>query len=182
MTEAADTEERPPAPEGMTKLLVNVATGALIGGVYGSIQSAWFAPHRQGDGMELAVDALPSLKTMWKHVGGNALTLGCVAGIYTVTEGLAASVRGQYDGYTTVSAAFTSGVFVGSKTLKMASAFFYGVGFGFVGLAAHCSGGSYAQEPEKLARFYKYQILDKETGKVREALMGSAPPGVTVDN
>jgi len=175
------TEERPPAPEGMTKLLVNVATGVCMGGVFGSIQSAWFAPRRATDGLEVAVDALPSLKTMWKYVGGNALTLGCVAGVYTLTEGLAASVHGKFDAWTTFSGAFCSGVFVGSRTLSATAAFFYGVGFGLTGLVAHLTQGSYAQDQQAIARFYKYTIVDKETGAVREALMGSAPPGVTCD-
>ncbi|KAK7254167.1 hypothetical protein SO694_00008410 [Aureococcus anophagefferens] len=55
-------------------LLMNTAVGTVCGAVYGSVVSAWVAPKiGKLDGVELSQDALPSFRTMTRHVGGHAL-------------------------------------------------------------------------------------------------------------
>ncbi|KAH8058239.1 hypothetical protein JL722_6094 [Aureococcus anophagefferens] len=55
-------------------LLMNTAVGTVCGAVYGSVVSAWVAPKiGKLDGVELSQDALPSFRTMTRHVGGHAV-------------------------------------------------------------------------------------------------------------
>ena len=154
--------EEPELPEGMTKLLNNVGFAVTMGTVFGSIQSAWLAPHKMTDGVQLAEGVLPSFRTMWFYVGGNAAKMGGVAVAYTLAESVACSMRGGYDWATTMSAAFAAGTFVGtSATLKASNAFFYGLCFSIIGLAVHMTGGSFSQDVEKkFARNRGYRIID----------------------
>ena len=58
-------------------LIMNTMVGAGVGGMYGSVVSAWTAPPTNKlDGIEIRQDALPSLRTMWKHVGRTRPSLG----------------------------------------------------------------------------------------------------------
>lgn len=154
-------EEEPVAPEGMTRFLVNVGTGAGVGAIVGSIQSAWLAPHKMTDGVEIAVDALPSFRQMWKYVGGNAAIGAGIAATYTLSESFMASVRGEFDIYSTISGSFGAGVFVGSRTLSMTRAFVYGVGFALAGIFAHVSQGHYLQDKSRQLRFHEYALNPK---------------------
>merc|ERR1719484_524133 len=74
---------------------MNTAVGTVCGAVYGSVVSAWVAPKiGKLDGVELSQDALPSFRTMTRHVGGHALIFGGVAAAFSVGEAVGGAVRG----------------------------------------------------------------------------------------
>mmetsp|Transcript_13291 Transcript_13291/g.17750 ORF Transcript_13291/g.17750 Transcript_13291/m.17750 type:complete len:159 (+) Transcript_13291:94-570(+) len=146
-------------PQGMEKLLRNMGLGVAIGGIYGSIRSAWDVPRTGSDGITLAVDVLPSFKKMWNYVGGGAALLAGVALTYTLSEGLVASVRGEYDYYSTMSGSFMSGAFIGARSLRALRAFSYGVAFAIVGLTAHIAEENLPKHAEYLKHTRMYRVI-----------------------
>lgn len=141
----------PDPPQGASKLFCNTAAGVAVGGIYGSIMSAWSTPHAPSDGVIVAEEALPSFAKMWRYVGGNAMMFAGFAAAYTIGEQTMASARGESDVFAAASGGFLGGAYLGGlRAVKLAHAFGIASGFGFAAGVIHLAGGAVIQDHEKV--------------------------------
>lgn len=136
-------EERP-------GLLTNTAVGALVGAMYGSVISAWVAPPvGPSDGVAITVDALPSFRTMWRHVGGQALVFAAVAASFSVGEAFGQAVRGKQDVVGAISGGAFAGLAVGARQKTFGHGSACVIGFATLSGVVHMAHGSMFQHKEE---------------------------------
>lgn len=134
-------------------LIVNTMMGATVGGAYGSIWSAWAAPPRSTlDGVEIHKDALPSLRTMWRHVGGQALLFAGVAAAFSVGEAIGAQCRGKDDVVAAMCGGASAGLAVGCRQKTFGHVAGFTLGFGALSGLVHMAHGSFVQDKDAQER------------------------------
>mmetsp|Transcript_3193 Transcript_3193/g.9367 ORF Transcript_3193/g.9367 Transcript_3193/m.9367 type:complete len:149 (+) Transcript_3193:238-684(+) len=134
-------------------LMSNILVGGAVGAIYGSIVSAWIAPPvGKLDGVELSQDALPSLRTMWRHVGGQAAIFAGVAAAFSVGEAVASAATGRDDVVPAICGGASAGLAVGARQKTFGHGAAFVLGFGALTGVLHMAHGSFVQDPEGQAR------------------------------
>ena len=130
-------------------LIMNTMVGAGVGGMYGSVVSAWTAPPTNKlDGIEIRQDALPSLRTMWKHVGGQALIFAGVAAAFSIGEAAAKAATGRDDVVPAICGGASAGLAVGLRQKTFGHMMALTVGFATLTGVLHVAHGSFVQDPD----------------------------------
>lgn len=130
-------------------LMMNTLVGATVGGAYGSVVSAWAAPPvGKLDGVEITRDALPSLRTMWRHVGGQALVFAGVAAAFSVGEAVGTTCRGKDDVVGAMCGGAAAGLAVGCRQKTFGHLAGFTLGFSVLSGVVHMAHGSFVQDKE----------------------------------